>query len=395
MAAALTTAVLLAACSSSGATIEVGSAQDAGSTADSTEQPGTRSVADDSAVVELAPADARIREASPYYSDLEPGSDEDGDGVVNALDLLPLDPAVGWDTDGDLIGDTADLDADNDGVPNDDDAFPLDPAGWSDINADGIADSQQWDITGDWEIDRLVSERAQWGFATDLDDIDGHLDAADTSGISDVLSQEEGEQLELARSRMQDEGARELITWLEEHRSYVSTRTVIRGGGFIVLESSWTEEELVADGLPLDLVADLTIVRFETRPYSLSEIRSGIRADLERLAAIEEDTGLTFAYEDYDNTYGLAFYPVTSDAKQPLLGESIDMLIEWRADIAEPFRSLIHIDEPDVSDTWALDAGDLEDDQPEPPADDEGELKLGDLGENEIGSEELLTPPVD
>ncbi len=270
VAATITTAFLLAACSESDAIVESAPAQDVGTPLDSVEETDARSVADDSAVVEILPSN-RVREGSPYFSELDPGLDEDGDGVVNALDLMPLDPSEGWDTDGDLIGDNADPDSDDDGVPNADDAFPLDPAGWSDVNGDGIADSRQWEITGEWEIDRFVSERAQWGFSTDIDDIESHVDAAVTSGFSDVLSENEAEQLELARERVQDDAARELITWLENHPSYVSTRTVIRGGGFIVLESSWTEEELVADGLPLDTVEDPSIIRIETRPYSLDK----------------------------------------------------------------------------------------------------------------------------
>ena len=352
--AAISMAVLLAACGRSEAVVEIGSAQDAGTTAESSEDTEASPATDDTGVTELTPPPLNnlVRVGSPYYSELEPGLDEDGDGVVNALDLMPLDPAIGWDTDGDLIGVVVDPDADNDGVFNDDDAFPLDPSGWSDINADGVPDSRQWDITGDWEIDRVVSERAQWGFVTDLDDIEGHVDAALTSGISGVLSKEEAEQLEFARFRVQDEGAQELVRWLEDHPSYVSTRTQIRGGGFVVLESSWTQEELVAGGLPLDILEDPSIVRFETRPYSLGEIRAGILNDLEGLAAIEEETGLTFVHEDYDNTYGLTFYAVTHDPEQPRLGEAVELLTEWRASIAEPFRSIIYIDEPDISNDW-------------------------------------------
>ena len=392
--AAIAMAFLLAACSEPEALVESGSAQDTETTNESSEESETGSVADDSAVIELTapPPTNRVREGSPYFSDLDPGSDEDGDGVVNALDLLPLDPSVGWDTDGDLIGDTVDSDDDNDGVLDEDDAFPLDPSGWSDINADSIADSRQWDITGDREVDRFVSERAQWGFATDLDDLERHFDAAVTSGISGVLSEEEGQRLELARSRVQDEGARELVRWLEDHPSYVSTRTVIRGGGFVVLESSWTQEELVADGLPLELLDDPSIVRFETRPYSLSEIRAGILGDVERLAAIEEETGLTFAHEDYANTYGLTFFAVTHDPELPLLGESTEVLAEWRASIAEPFRSIIYIDEPDVSDAWLLEEQEdelPEEEEAELPEDQDGELpqdeedELAELPEDE------------
>lgn len=42
--------------------------------------------------------------------------DSDGDGVINSLDAFPYDPTEWYDSDGDGIGDNADLDDDNDGV---------------------------------------------------------------------------------------------------------------------------------------------------------------------------------------------------------------------------------------------------------------------------------------
>ena len=42
--------------------------------------------------------------------------DDDGDGVVDALDAFPLDQAETIDTDGDGIGNNADSDDDGDGV---------------------------------------------------------------------------------------------------------------------------------------------------------------------------------------------------------------------------------------------------------------------------------------
>jgi hypothetical protein len=44
--------------------------------------------------------------------------DADGDGVADASDAFPNDPAEAFDTDGDGIGNTADPDDDNDGMPD-------------------------------------------------------------------------------------------------------------------------------------------------------------------------------------------------------------------------------------------------------------------------------------
>ena len=67
--------------------------------------------------------------------------DADGDGIVDAGDALPNDPAEYVDSDGDGIGDNADDDDDNDGVADGEDAFPVDPAEWADADGDGIGDN--------------------------------------------------------------------------------------------------------------------------------------------------------------------------------------------------------------------------------------------------------------
>jgi hypothetical protein len=60
----------------------------------------------------------------PNASDL----DNDNDGVDDALDAFPFDPAESADTDGDGVGDNAD-------------AFPDDPTEWADSDGDGIGDN--------------------------------------------------------------------------------------------------------------------------------------------------------------------------------------------------------------------------------------------------------------
>jgi hypothetical protein len=45
-------------------------------------------------------------------------TDDDNDGVIDEVDLFPLDPNEATDADADGIGDNADLDDDNDGTPD-------------------------------------------------------------------------------------------------------------------------------------------------------------------------------------------------------------------------------------------------------------------------------------
>ena len=85
--------------------------------------------------------------ASGYTGSLVADDDDDGDGVLDVNDDFPLEPAATTDTDGDGDPDdlasgysgslVADTDDDNDGVPDVDDAFPLDPAASSFNDADG------------------------------------------------------------------------------------------------------------------------------------------------------------------------------------------------------------------------------------------------------------------
>ena len=60
------------------------------------------------------------------------------------MDDLPYDDSDCVDTDGDGVGDDADLDDDGDNVMDVDDPFPLDGSAWADNDGDGEAD-----VTGD------------------------------------------------------------------------------------------------------------------------------------------------------------------------------------------------------------------------------------------------------
>ena len=86
--------------------------------------------------------------------------DDDNDGVPDGLDLFPLDPLESTDTDLDGIGDNRDFDIDGDGIPNEldsqpftsaldsdndgvvdaNDPMPFDPANFTDTDGDGVFD---------------------------------------------------------------------------------------------------------------------------------------------------------------------------------------------------------------------------------------------------------------
>ena len=75
--------------------------------------------------------------------------DSDADGVVDVRDDFPMDPSETRDTDGDGIGDDADLDDDNDTIPDSDDLFPLDPHESADSDADGVGNAADPDDDND------------------------------------------------------------------------------------------------------------------------------------------------------------------------------------------------------------------------------------------------------
>jgi hypothetical protein len=62
--------------------------------------------------------------------------------TVCVADAFPRDPKESLDTDGDGIGNNADMDDDNDGTVDDDDVFPLDVSESSDADMDGTGDNK-------------------------------------------------------------------------------------------------------------------------------------------------------------------------------------------------------------------------------------------------------------
>lgn len=97
----------------------------------------------------------------PWQAPVTSPSDLDGDGFVNASDAFPSDIGEWLDTDGDSIGDNADIDDDNDGV--------------NDI-VDNCAIDSNFD-QADVDLDG----------AGDVCDLSPNGDDGDADGISDVL----------------------------------------------------------------------------------------------------------------------------------------------------------------------------------------------------------------
>ena len=134
-------------------------------------------------------------------------SDRDGDGVENVDDAFPDDPTERSDHDADGQGDVADLDDDNDGYPDevervvgsdpfDANSRPLD------LDEDGIPDAEDTDIDGDgvnnhldafpFDADEsLDSDGDGLGDSADSDDDnDGYSDAIESRYGSDPLSRD-------------------------------------------------------------------------------------------------------------------------------------------------------------------------------------------------------------
>ena len=83
------------------------------------------------------------------FGDPDAALDSDADGILDALDVFPDDPAEFLDTDADGTGNAADPDDDGDGVADDADEVPLDAFESRDTDGDGIGDRQDADDDGD------------------------------------------------------------------------------------------------------------------------------------------------------------------------------------------------------------------------------------------------------
>ena len=115
--------------------------------------------------------------------------DIDGDGVLNADDVFPDNPAEWADFDGDGIGDNADTDDDNDLWLDGVDAFPYDQSEWIDTDGDGVGDNADLNDDGDAWTDAEEFECGSDALDADSvpDDYDGDMicDKVDTDDDGD------------------------------------------------------------------------------------------------------------------------------------------------------------------------------------------------------------------
>ena len=115
--------------------------------------------------------------------------DVDGDGVLNADDVFPIDPSEWADFDGDGIGDNADTDDDNDLWLDELDAFPYDQSEWIDTDGDGVGDNADLNDDGDAWTDAEEFECGSDALDADSvpDDYDGDMicDKVDTDDDGD------------------------------------------------------------------------------------------------------------------------------------------------------------------------------------------------------------------
>jgi 6-phosphogluconolactonase (cycloisomerase 2 family) len=97
-----------------------------------------------------------------YPTDPTRSSDTDADGVDDLVDNCPAEANRDQaDADGDSAGDVCDDDDDNDGVPDAQDDFPTDPARSRDTDGDGIDDNADLDDDNDGipDVDEIAAGR--------------------------------------------------------------------------------------------------------------------------------------------------------------------------------------------------------------------------------------------
>ncbi|NNM35810.1 MAG: thrombospondin [Nitrosopumilus sp.] len=80
-------------------------------------------------------------------------TDDDNDGIEDAIDLFDLDPSEWSDFDADSVGDNKDTDDDNDGISDSLDQFDTDPTDWADFDFDGIGSFKDTDDDNDGILD--------------------------------------------------------------------------------------------------------------------------------------------------------------------------------------------------------------------------------------------------
>ena len=119
--------------------------------------------------------------------------DDDNDGVLDYVDLCPFDSSGYYGNfDGDELCDVADPDDDNDGVPDVSDAFALDASESVDTDGDGIGNNADLDDDGDGIPDSYEARFAE------LDSLNAEdaLNDADGDGWSNLQEYRAGSNIE-------------------------------------------------------------------------------------------------------------------------------------------------------------------------------------------------------
>ena len=131
----------------------------------------------------------RLDAENRALSNVGAGPDIDSDGVPDARDAFPSNPAEYLDTDGDGIGNHADSDSDGDGVADIEDGAPFDRYEVTDTDGDGVGDGADLDDDGDGVLDVFddFPLDEQENADTDGDRIGDRSDADDDGdGVNDL-----------------------------------------------------------------------------------------------------------------------------------------------------------------------------------------------------------------
>lgn len=115
--------------------------------------------------------------------------DQDGDGIIDEIDLFPQDATEWNDLDQDGIGDNADDDDDGDGCLDSEDVFPENPLECLDTDNDDVGNNEDSDDDGDGILDDEDPQPLNPStlIDTDGDGIDNAIDPDDDGdGVADA-----------------------------------------------------------------------------------------------------------------------------------------------------------------------------------------------------------------
>ena len=188
--------------------------------------------------------------------------DSDGDAFVDDEDAAPDDPREWKDSDGDGLGDNADLDDDGDGVDDTEDRWPLDPLEWEDLDGDGVGDNADdaVDVQGSLDPFRDAALRRV-------------VEQAFGKSAGDGISAEEMAGLQRlhvpARQGVRDLTGMELATGLKELWVYDNEVTDLSPlAGLRDLEALYIGDNPITDLSPLAGLTNLEVLDLKETPIA-------------------------------------------------------------------------------------------------------------------------------